>query len=73
MLTFQTKSLLDGSQAHRKPLDHRSKLHTSSTVSWLRKRHQKTASLNYVFFPEEIQAHTEVQDVFNFIDEDSSG
>ena len=54
-------------------LSDRSMMHTSSVVSWLRKRHQDTANRNYIYMPKEIQTHDEVKGVFNLFDEDKSG
>jgi len=51
----------------------RTKLHTSDIVLWLRKRHQETANLNYLHYPEELQKNLDILNIFQSFDEDNSG
>lgn len=51
----------------------RSKLHVSSTVDWLKKRHKNTANMQYLLPPNELRQHKEVQKIFEVFDEDNSG
>jgi len=62
------------SQTQGKPLTERTKLHTRDIVLWLRRRFQYTSpNMNYLFFPEELQKHHEVEKIFRKFDEDDSG
>jgi len=51
----------------------RSKLHVSSTVDWLKKRHKNTANMQYLLLPNELRQHKEVRNIFEVFDEDNSG
>ena len=51
----------------------RSKLHNSSTVDWLKRRHKNTANMHYLLLPGELRQHKEVQNIFEVFDEDNSG
>lgn len=51
----------------------RSRLHTCSTVSWMRKRFYDSANKRYLFFPEELKRHMEIKRIFRIFDEDASG
>jgi hypothetical protein len=60
-------------QAKRPLLQKRSHMHNASIIEWLRKRHQNTANVKYLFYPEELQRHLDIQKVFTKFDEDGSG
>lgn len=55
-----------------KVLQKRTRLHTASTVNWLRKRHNANTSKRYLYFPEELRKQTEIKRIFNIFDEDAS-
>jgi len=62
------------SENEHKVLSHRTRLHTRDIVYWLRKRFlNKNPNMNYLFFPEELQKHYEVDKIFKKFDEDGSG
>jgi len=62
------------SQNQGKLLTERTKLHTRDIVLWLRRRFQYTSpNMNYLFFPEELHTHHEVEKIFKKFDEDDSG
>jgi len=62
------------SENQGKVLNKRTRLHTRDIVFWLRKRFlNKSPNMNYLFFPEELQKHYEVDKIFKKFDEDGSG
>lgn len=77
MFAQKLQTLKDSSQeAYRTtniPVRKRTKLHNADTVHWLRKRFPSTANVNYIHYPEELQKHNEVQNIFQYFDEDHSG
>lgn len=51
----------------------RTKIHSASTMTWLRTRCALKAKLRYLFFPEELNKHCEINDLFRGFDADGSG
>jgi len=71
--TTKLESIQSSRETTSIPEDQRSKLHVSSTINWLKRRHSNTANLNYLLFPNEMKQHLEVKDVFEVFDVDKSG
>lgn len=49
------------------------RLNTSDSINWLKKRHQRTAKVQYLKTRLELQQDQEIRDVFTKIDYDNSG
>lgn len=50
----------------------RTKLHTKSTNSWLKKRCPSNTSIKYLYFPEELIQHENIKEIFQSFDRDNS-
>ena len=50
----------------------RTKLHTKSINSWLRKRCPSNTSIKYLYFPEELLQHENIKEIFQSFDRDNS-
>ena len=50
----------------------RSRLHTASTMSWMRKRFSETANKRYLLYPYELKRHTDINLIFRVFDNDGS-
>ena len=50
----------------------RSRLHSSTTINWIRKRFTDSACKRYLFYPAELRRHMEIMRIFKIFDEDAS-
>ena len=72
-LSKEKKTQHTDSQDSSSIFAHRSRLHNFSTLSWLKKRHNKTANEKYLYLPEELQKQEEIKQIFIKFDDDGSG
>jgi hypothetical protein len=52
--------------------EERSALQNTSTINWMRKRHNKTAINYYLNTPDEYKKHLTIEKIFNKFDDDHS-
>lgn len=50
----------------------RTKMLNFATKNWMKARHLNKAKLQYLFFPEELYKHCEINDLFKGFDKDQS-